>query len=79
MNEDILDYYNIEIYDKDVLYIGFICDYTWCDTLIIFTQNNIYYVNDDCDNWEPYEVSEEEANQRMKEFDLAIEENNFTY
>lgn len=67
-NQFIYDWYGVEINDSDVYYSESVCDWSWGAVLIVFSQNGKFFAVTS-DDWEPVEVSQEDALAEMLDFE----------
>lgn len=69
--EDVLGFYGYDLSDYDIYYADSAHGYSWSALLIIFRHEGKLFAVDDMDEWNPYEVSEEEAIELMLDFEEA--------
>jgi hypothetical protein len=74
IDADISAIYGVEIDPASIIYNETRSDWSFGYILIIFKENEKFFVVDDFDSWVPYEVSQEDALQKMMDFESELGE-----
>ncbi len=65
------DFYGVELLESQIHYAETVNDWSWGAILVVFEEDGKLFIVDG-DEWEPYEVTEEEALRDMLDFEKAI-------
>jgi hypothetical protein len=66
---DILNSYGKDLSDCELLYSREYSDWSWGDSLIVYTKDGKFFIVDCTDIWNVREVSQEEALAEMMDFE----------
>lgn len=64
------EWWNATLPEKaELVYFNTHADWSWSAVLLIYQLDNRLFIQEDSDNWNPYETNEDHALEAMIEFD----------
>jgi len=71
--QDVFRYWGIDLSGSEIFYLETITDWSWGAILLVYFQSGKYFVNEG-DEWNPQEVSQEDALVMMIDFEESLKE-----